>query len=242
MKSINRAVILAAGRGMRMGSMTEEMPKPMLAIAGKPMLEHILERLAQAGIERFLIVVGYHREIIQSYFSGSGFDIEFLVQEPVNGTGSAALLAREFAGDEPFLMSFGDILCSPGEYERAMATLDAETEAVLAVKAVDDPWQGAAVYEENGRILKIIEKPPMGTSRTRWNSAGFYCFRKAVFGYLERLQPSIRNEYEVTSAFDAMLAGGLILRISPVEGEWRDVGRPEDLAAMNEKAGFFRVP
>ena len=58
-----------------------------------------------------------------------------------------------------------------------MERLDGETEAVLAVKAVDDPWQGAAVYEENGFIQRIIEKPVKGTSTTQWNSAGFYCFR-----------------------------------------------------------------
>jgi dTDP-glucose pyrophosphorylase len=244
MKSIDRAVILAAGRGTRMGNITDEMPKPMLPIAGKPMLEHILERLTKAGVQRFLIVVGYHREIIRTHFADSAFDIEFQVQEPVNGTGAAALLSREFAGEQPFLLTFGDILCSPGQYTRAIEILgtDPDTQAVLAVKAVDDPWQGAAVYEENGRILKIIEKPPMGTSRTSWNSAGFYCFRIALFGYLERLKPSIRHEYELTSAIDAMLADGLRLKISPVEGEWRDVGRPEDLAAVNENARFFREP
>ncbi len=104
---------------------------------------------------------------------------------------------------------------------------------MLAVKAVDDPWQGAAVYVDRGRITQIIEKPPQGTSKTPWNSAGFYCFRPEIFKYLAALKPSIRNEYELTSAIDAMLADGLLLRISPIEGDWRDVGRPEDLAAVN---------
>lgn len=233
METIDHAVILAAGRGTRMGVITQAIPKPMLAIAGRPMLEHILERLATAGIKRFLIVVGYHAEAIVNHFRDSRFNIEFRVQEPVNGTGSAALLAKEFVAGGAFLLTYGDILCSPEEYWRAIAALDDDTQGVLAVKSVEDPWQGAAVYAENSRITKIIEKPPKGTSTTPWNSAGFYCFRARVFDYLAELKPTVRKEYELTSAIDTMLREGLVLKISAIEGEWRDVGRPEDLAEVN---------
>lgn len=233
---IARAVILAAGKGTRMGSITHDIPKPMLPIHGRPMLEHILEGLAAAGLERFLIVVGVRAELIESHFQNWPLPVEFQLQQPVNGTGSATLLANDFTSNEPFLLTYGDILCQPVEYTRCAAVLreHASTAAVLAVKAVDDPWQGAAVYEEAGRISRIIEKPPKGTSSTRWNSAGFYVFQPVIFDYLARLQPSERNEYELTSALDAMLTDGLELRISAVEGEWRDVGRPEDLAAVNQ--------
>ena len=233
--SVSHSVILAAGRGTRMGTMTEEIPKPMLPIRGRPMLDYILERLALSGISHFLIVIGYHGEAIQQHFEGTKPDLEFVSQKPVNGTGSAALLARDFAAGQPFLLTYGDILCDPSEYARAMEVFlaDPVIAAVVAVKAVDDPWQGAAVYEDQGRISRIIEKPPQGTSTTRWNSAGFYLFRPLIFDYLSRLQPSPRGEYELTSALDSMLADDLDLRISEIRGTWRDVGRPEDLAAMN---------
>lgn len=236
--SIRRAIILAAGKGTRMGSITHQTPKPMLLIQGRPMLERILERLASAGVQRFCIVVGYRHEMIEGHFRDGPFAIEFRVQDPVNGTGSAARLAKPFTADEPFLLTYADILCDPSEYVRCGSILnqDSGIAAVLAVKAVDDPWEGAAVYEEQGRIRKIIEKPPKGTSTTPWNSAGFYAFRPVLFDYLERLQPSPRHEYELTSALDDMLADGRELRISPIQGEWRDVGRPEDLAAMNESS------
>jgi UDP-N-acetylglucosamine diphosphorylase / glucose-1-phosphate thymidylyltransferase / UDP-N-acetylgalactosamine diphosphorylase / glucosamine-1-phosphate N-acetyltransferase / galactosamine-1-phosphate N-acetyltransferase len=232
---IHRAVILAAGKGTRMGAISHEMPKPMLPIQGKPMLEHILERLAGAGVDRFFIVVGYHHEIIEEHFQNWRLPIEFRLQQPVNGTGSATRLAKDFSSAEPLLLTYADILCEPAEYIRGSAILreHANTVAVLAVKAVDDPWQGAAVYEENGRIREIIEKPPKGASTTHWNSAGFYAFRPVLFDYLDRVQPSPRNEYELTSALDLMLEDHLELRISPIAGEWRDVGRPEDLAALN---------
>lgn len=230
----NLAVILAAGKGTRMGGLTRETPKPMLRVKGKPLLEHILERLAAAGVQRFCVVVGYRHEMIEEHFRDWPVPIEFRIQEPVDGSGSAARLARDFVGNESFLLSYADILCEPAEYVRCGSVLDKNAAAgVLAVKRVDDPWQGAAVYEESGRIREIIEKPPRGTSTTHWNSAGFYAFRPTLFEYLDRIRPSARNEYELTSALDLMLEDGLELRISPIEGEWRDVGRPEDLEAMN---------
>jgi NDP-sugar pyrophosphorylase family protein len=228
-------VVLAAGRGTRMGDMTADIPKPMLEVQGKPMLEHVLERLAQAGVNRFLLVVGYRREMVESYFRSWRLPIEFRVQDPIDGTGSATRLAAEFAATEPFLLTFGDILCEPEEYTRCAGVIDdyPDCAAVLGVKDVDDPWKGAAVYEEGGRIARVIEKPPRGTSTTRWNSAGLYALRPIAFDYLARLRPSPRGEYELTAIFDMMLADGLELRISSIQGDWRDVGRPEDLAAVN---------
>jgi UDP-N-acetylglucosamine diphosphorylase / glucose-1-phosphate thymidylyltransferase / UDP-N-acetylgalactosamine diphosphorylase / glucosamine-1-phosphate N-acetyltransferase / galactosamine-1-phosphate N-acetyltransferase len=242
--SIQHAVILAAGKGTRMGGVTDETPKPMLLVQGKPMLEHILEGLTAAGVENLFVVVGYRHQLIEQYFRGwqssqapvpHALKLEFRVQDPVDGTGTAAQLAKEFAGNESFLLTYADILCGASEYVRCGAVLRQQptTAAVLAVKAVDDPWQGAAVYEEQGRIRSIIEKPAKGTSTTHWNSAGFYAFRPILFQYLNRLERSARGEYELTSALDRMLDDSLELRISPVEGKWRDVGRPEDLLAAN---------
>jgi dTDP-glucose pyrophosphorylase len=218
-----------------MGAITSEMPKPMLPVRGRPMLEHVLEGLAEAGVEKFLVVVGYHREIIEEHFRHWRLPVEFRVQEPVDGTGSAARLGREFAGDSPFLLTFGDILCGPQAYTACGRVLDEcpATVAALGVKDVDDPWRGAAVYVEEGTVRRIVEKPPIGTSTTRWNSAGLYALRPIAFPYLDRLQPSSRNEYELTSIFEMMLQDGLELRISAIEGAWRDVGRPEDLKALN---------
>lgn len=234
---IERAVILAAGRGTRMGKVTRETPKPMLPIRGKPMLELIMDRLAEAGIRRFLVIIGYQGDLIQNHFSHWRLPVEFKVQEPVNGTGRAALLAKEFAGNEPFLLSFGDCLCNAAEYLRMKSILESHPDAaaVLAAKDVEDPWQGAAIYEVDGRITRMIEKPPKGTSTTRWGSAGFYGLRPVIFDYLQKIRLSTRHEYEITSAFEDMLSRGLELRTSPVCGEWRDIGRPEDLAAVNDE-------
>jgi UDP-N-acetylglucosamine diphosphorylase / glucose-1-phosphate thymidylyltransferase / UDP-N-acetylgalactosamine diphosphorylase / glucosamine-1-phosphate N-acetyltransferase / galactosamine-1-phosphate N-acetyltransferase len=235
---VTKAVILAAGRGTRMGVQTESLPKPMLPVRGKPLIQHIVENLSTAGIKRILIVVGYHGQALVQHFEKGPWDVTFAWQDPVNGTGSAALLGADFAGDDSFLLTFGDILCESDEYTRCKQVMAEypETAAVIGVKQVDDPWQGAAVYEQQGRIERIIEKPPRGTSTTRWNSAGLFVLSRAIFPYLKKLPLSIRNEYEITTAFDMMLQDHLELRIAPVLGGWRDVGRPEDLEFVNRES------
>ena len=231
MVNITKAVVLAAGKGTRMGSLTEDLPKPMLPVNGKPLLEHILDHLAQAGVRECGLITGYRHEVIEQHFAGYPMRIEFIHQQIINGTGGAAKLARGFAGSDPFLLTYGDIWCEPDDYRRVMQPieLEPETEATLAVKYVEDPFQGAAVYVEGGFIRKIIEKPPKGTSTTNWNSAGIYCFRPGVFEEIDRVPLSPRGEYEITSALEQMNDGGQKLRAVEIKGAWRDIGRPEDL-------------
>lgn len=233
---MRKAVILAAGRGTRMGHLTDELPKPMLPVAGKPLLEHVLDGLREAGFTAALIVTGYRAEAIESYFAGYPMEMVFVRQEVANGTAKATMLARDWVGAEPFLLTFGDILMATEDYRGMAAAMEGDTDvvAVAAVKWVDDPAPGAAVYERDRVIYRIIEKPPVGTSSTNWNSAGGYTFRALVFEELERVPLSPRGEYEITSAVEQMIAQGRKLLIHPLAGAWRDVGRPEDLAAAEK--------
>jgi len=230
---MDKAVILAAGRGTRMGALTEEMPKPMLPVAGKPILEHIMDRLREAGFRRVLVVTGYREELIRDHFRGYRLEIEYRRQEQVNGTATAALLGRDFAGSDGFLLTHGDILAEAADYECLGALLERGEgfDGGLGVIRVDDPWRGAAVYVKDGYISRIVEKPPRGASTTNWNSAGLYCFRPVVFDFLEAVRPSPRGEYELTTAIEQMIAAEHRLGIHVLSGIWRDVGRPEDIAA-----------
>lgn len=230
-----KAVVLAAGRGKRMEHLTDETPKPMLPAGGRPILERLLERLIVAGYSEALIVTGYRAELIEDYFRGYRLPLRFLRQSPVNGTAPAALLARPFVGADDFLLTFGDILADAPVYREILDRLRREpgAEAILGVREVDDPYRGAAVYVDGeGRVTRIVEKPPQGESTTRWNSAGIYAVRASLFEELDRVPKSPRGEYELTSAIEQLIDRGKLLRIFPIEGQWRDIGRPEDLEAV----------
>src|SRR3954470_2751956 len=116
-----KAVILAAGKGTRMRELTNELPKPMLKVQGKPILEHILSGLLGAGIRDVFIVTGFRADVIESYFGdGSKWKarIGYGRQMVQDGTGKAPELSKEFIGASPFLLTYGDILIEPQTYER----------------------------------------------------------------------------------------------------------------------------
>lgn len=235
MKSVgvNKAVILAAGRGTRMKDLTAECPKPLLPLNGRPMLAHVIEAIESAGITEILLIVRYKAEMIKDFFRDhppAKACLTYKHQPAQDGTGSATLQAREFIGDEPFLLTFGDIIVEPSIYSRLIEFAE-DAAAVLALKSMDDPYRGAAVYVEGRHVTRIIEKPPRGTSTTPWGNAGIYFFRSSIFTELDRIPLSPRGEYELTDAIDQLLAAGQTLRWVEIRGHWRDVGLPEDISA-----------
>src|SRR5450755_4515357 len=129
---ITKAVLLAAGRGTRMRDLTNELPKPMIEVRGKPILQHIIEGLRAAGVARFLIIVGYRAEVVRHAFGDGarlGVAISYATQVVQNGTGKVVELARDFAGEDPFVLSYGDIIVDPLNYPRLVA-LAAGTDAL----------------------------------------------------------------------------------------------------------------
>lgn len=236
------AILLAAGRGTRMKELTEDTPKPMLAVAGRPILEHILRELAAAGVERFVLVTGYRADKIEAHFGDGaafGVEIRYRRQTVQDGTARALLLGRDVVGDRPCLLGWGDILTDPRNYPRLVGRfVEAGVDLLLAVNWVEDPYRGAAVsLDERNRIVSIVEKPPRGTATTHWNNAGIAVFGPALFDYAARVGKSPRGEYELPDAFTAMIRDGRAVEALPLEGLWSDVGTPEDLADVNRRLG-----
>lgn len=230
-------VILAAGRGTRMKNLTEAIPKPMLPVAGRPLLEYILEALRAAGLRRAVVITGYQAEQVERHFgdgSRLGMSIRYRCQVVQDGTARALLLAREEIGERPFLLAWGDILTERSNYPELLRQfVDSGADALLAVNWVDDPSRGAAVtVTADDRIERIVEKPPPGTANTHWHNAGIGVFRPIVFDYLAAVRASPRGEYEIPDALSAMIGDGLAVRAFRLRGFWADVGTPEDLARV----------
>ena len=237
-----RAVILAAGRGTRMGTLTASTPKPLLQLRGRPIIEHILLGLHAAGARDAVVVSGYLGEQLERCLGdGTRLNIRLTYrrQTQPDGTARALLLARDALRDEPFLLSWGDIVVAARTYADLVAAFAAcPCDALLTVNAVDDPWRGAAVYvDDTRRVTRLVEKPPRGSSQTRWNNAGLFVFSPRILSYAERLRPSPRGEYELPQALSAMVDSGCLVRALPVLGFWSDLGTPEDLAAAEKALG-----
>jgi dTDP-glucose pyrophosphorylase len=234
--NIAKAVLLAAGRGTRMRELTEALPKPMLQVRGKPVLQHIIEGLRDAGLRDFLIVVGWRAEVVREFFgNGSQFGvrIQYTTQIVQDGTGKVVELAQEFAGRDPFILSYGDILVAPQNYPRLCVAL-ADAEAVVSVKRNEDVSKGGAVFvNEKFELTDLREKPKPGEPTSPWYNAGIYAFRPGIFEYVAKLKPSPRGEYELTDAIRELAFAGQKVQALELTGDWADVRDPEILARLN---------
>ncbi len=219
-----------------MRELTDDLPKPMIQVRGKPILLHIIEGLREAGIARFLIVVGYRADVVREFFGDGrcfGTHIEYVTQVVQDGTGRVVDLARDFAGSEAFVLSYGDILVNPANYKR-LAAPAADQEALISVKRNEDVSKGGAVFvNERFELTDLREKPKPGEPTSPWYNAGIYTFRRSIFDFTARLERSPRGEYELTDAIRALAQSGRKVQAIELDGDWADVRDPEVLAALN---------
>ena len=236
MTKIDKAVILAAGRGTRMRELTADLPKPMIEVRGKPVLQYIIEGLRDAGVRKFLIVVGYRADVVQNSFGdGSRYkvDIEYVTQEKQDGTGRVVELARGFASNSPFVLAYGDILLDPSNYNRIVDPAN-HVEAVISVTRGEDVSKGGAVFiNEQMELVDLREKPKPGEATSPWYNAGLYAFRPSIFNFTAKLKPSPRGEFELTDAIRELAQSGKKVKALELTGAWADVRDPEILARLN---------
>jgi len=233
---IDQAVILAAGRGTRMRELTAQLPKPMIEVRGKPVLQHIVEGLRDAGIRNCLIVVGYRADAVRDFFGdGSNYNvsIQYKTQTVQDGTGRVVELSSDFVADRPFILAYGDILVEPAKYER-LVNLPDDVEAKLAVTRGEDVSKGGAVFlNDEMDLVDLREKPKPNEPTSPWYNAGIYAFRPSIFDFIAKLVPSPRGEYELTDAIRDLARSGKRVKALELSGEWADVRDPEILARLN---------
>ncbi|MDO9098346.1 MAG: sugar phosphate nucleotidyltransferase, partial [Candidatus Methanoperedens sp.] len=185
-----KAVILAAGRGTRMGPLTENRPKVMLPIANMSLLEHIVLTLRASGIREFLIVVGYCKEVITEYFgdgSKLGVDIEYSEQLAQKGTANAIAVARESI-NERFMVTNGDVLAGISDIKKLC---NISGDVVLAAKTVAVPQEYGILHVKGDKVEKLVEKPEKSTSN--FANAGIYIFDPVIFDAIDNTKPSPRG-------------------------------------------------
>ncbi len=235
-----KAVILAAGKGTRMGDLTANLPKPMVQVEGKPVLEHIIEGLRDvSGVREFFIITGWCGHVIRDYF-GDGqrwnVRINYGEQKVQDGTGKAADPAKDWVGDERFLLTYGDILLSPPT-DYALLVESFQEDGVIAVKDGEDLTKGGAVIlNEQGFMTDLVEKGALKeVPSNAFYNAGIYLLKPRIFDYTAKLEKSPRGEYEFTDALKASVKAGDRLRGVTLRKAWADVRDPGVLAELNAK-------
>ncbi len=230
-----KAVIPIAGKGTRLRPHTHHTPKPLLKVAGKPVLAYLLDDLVELGVGEIVFIVGYLREEVEEWISAEYPDLRahYVLQEVQDGTAGAVALAEPFV-DEDLLVIFADAIL---EVDYGLtATLGQEYGAVLWAKEVEDYQRyGVIVTNDDGTMRTIVEKPSEPISKLA--NIGLYYIRDhdLLFeGVRQALasEPGPSGEFYLTDAFQYMVDQGSRLVTAPVEGWW-DAGKPETLLETN---------
>jgi UDP-N-acetylglucosamine diphosphorylase/glucosamine-1-phosphate N-acetyltransferase len=224
-----KAVILAAGEGSRMRPLTYTRPKVMLPIANKPILEHLIVEAREAGVNEFILVVGYHDEQVRDYFQdGSRWSVKvsYAAQRKQLGTADAVRMV-EGEIDEGFVMMNGDIIVSRRDI-RNLIEQGRNTVSVIQVK--DSRGLGMIEVREGlvTRIFEKVDKPPSDLANT-----GLYLFTPEIFDAVSRTPPSPRGEYEITTSLQILIDRGTAVGCHRI-GYWLDLSYPWNLLSAND--------
>jgi dTDP-glucose pyrophosphorylase len=233
-----------------MRELTDALPKPMLKVQGRPILEHILEGLKSSGICEIFIVTGHRADVVENYFgSGERFGLRIAYGRQVvqDGTGKAPELARAFVDSDAFLLTYGDILVPPETYAQMSRRFrEGSFSGVVTVTGGEDVTKGGLnLFDEQFCLTRIVEKPSQaevaqlqkeGLLKSVWYNAGIYIFRPTLFEFTAKLEKSPRGEYELTDAVNRMAQAGHKLAGLQIPGRWVDVRDPEVLAALEQES------
>ena len=228
-----KAIIPAAGSGTRLRPQTHTVPKPLVNVAGRPILGHILDGLEKIGIDRIGFILGERGEKIAQYVSSAyKFELDYINQPERLGLGHAIYLYLKEKGfsDEPVLIILSDTV-----FEADLSQLLDSQYSSIGVNKVDDPQRFGIVELEDIFIKKLVEKPTDPTSNLA--IVGIYFIKNTglLFECLQRLIDEnirTRGEYQLTDALQMMVERGEKMTTFPIEG-WYDCGSPENLLKTN---------
>jgi glucose-1-phosphate thymidylyltransferase len=225
-----KALILCGGRGTRLRPLTYALPKHLIPIANKPILDYAVEKIRACGIEEIGFVVSPETgQEIREYY---GESCCYFTQEQPLGIAHAVKVATPFLAGSPFLLFLGDNLLEESFTEGVREFQAEGLDALIYLKEMADPRRfGVAVLDAEGRIQQLVEKPPDPPSHLA--IMGLYLFSPSVLQAIDRIQPSERNEYEITDAIQWLVAQGFRVKGKQTAGWWIDTGRKEDLLEAN---------
>ncbi len=234
-----KAVVLAAGEGQRLRPLTFTRSKHMLPVGGKPILEHILLTLKEAGIKSIIIVVHYKAKKIKEYFrdgSWLGLKIDYVFQEEIGGTADAFGTVEKYFDDD-FLAVYGDLLITSKAVKDVISFhRKAKSAVTLTALHVTYPEYYGVLEIREQKIINVIEKPSPEIAIDKPINAGLYVFSPEIFSTIKQTEPSPRGEREITDSIRMLIkAKKRVLAATISSDDWLDVGKPWDLLEANAR-------
>lgn len=229
-----KGLVLCGGLGTRLWPITHSLPKQLIPIANKPVIFYIIDSLAEAGINEIGIVVSKNEQIfIDALNQYKNYDVtfEFIRQEAPLGLANAVYTAKDFLGQDDFVMVLGDNL-----YEVDIKSFIDEfnkepMNCRILLKEVDEPKRFGVANIVDGILVDLIEKPKNPPSNLA--ITGVYIFDKNISDACMSIDKSWRNEYEITDAIKWLIDNGYKVEFDILEGWWRDLGKPKDILDAN---------
>ncbi|MFF2080896.1 glucose-1-phosphate thymidylyltransferase [Kitasatospora sp. NPDC058162] len=230
-----KALVLSGGSGTRLRPFSYSMPKQLIPIANTPVLEHVLKNIRDLGVTEIAVIVGNRApEISAALGDGSRFGVRltYIPQAEPLGLAHTVTLARDFLGDEDFVMYLGDNMLPEGIVGIAEDFAAQRPAAQVVVYKVRDPRSfGVAELGPNGEVQRLVEKPQQ--PRSDLALIGVYFFTPAIHEAVAAIEPSARGELEITDAIQWLVTAGADVRASQYDGYWKDTGNVEDVLACN---------
>jgi glucose-1-phosphate thymidylyltransferase len=232
-----KALVLSGGAGTRLRPITHTSAKQLVPVANKPVLFYGLEAIRDAGVTEVGIIVGdTAAEIEAAVGDGSalGLQVTYLRQQAPLGLAHCVLIARDFLGDDDFVMYLGDNFLIGGITELVGEFRQHGYDAQILLTKVPNPEQfGVAELGADGRVRSLVEKPKDPVSDLAL--VGVYMFTSVIHEAVASIQPSLRGELEITDAIQYLIDHGRNVQPHLVTGYWKDTGRLEDMLECNRK-------
>ncbi len=220
-----KAVVMAGGFGTRIQPLTSSMPKPMLPVLNRPMMEYIIERLKHAGIAEIVILLYFKPHIIQDYFgdgSDFGVKIQYVIPDEDYGTAGAVKQAASYL-NERFIVISGDLITNFNLQEIMGFHNANQAQATITLTSVEDPLQfGVVITDKKNQILRFLEKPGWGEVFSDTINTGIYVFEPGVLSFIPDNVPFDFSK----DLFPKLMENGISIFGYNAKGYWRDVGNP----------------
>lgn len=230
-----KALVLAGGSGTRLRPFSYSMPKQLIPVANVPVLEYVVRNVLDLGVTEIGVIVGDRvDEIGKALGDGSRFGarLTYIQQDAPRGLAHTVAIARDFLGDDDFVMYLGDNMLPEGIADIAEEFTTHRPAAHVVVYKVPDPRAfGVAELGPGGEVLRLVEKPEQ--PRSDLALIGVYFFTAAIHRAVRAIEPSARGELEITDAIQWLVSAGADVRASQYEGYWKDTGNVEDVLECN---------